>query len=403
MSVLENVKMAFSSLFAHKMRSILTMLGIIIGVGSVIAVVAIGQGGEAVLKSMFSGESNTVELYYMPSDEEIEANPSLLYEDAFTQADIDVIESIPEVEKVVATSTESTSVRYQQEATESMVTGVNQAYLDVQGLEVDAGRNLLASDFLGGSRAAVVSESIKDELLEDGEDLEANELLGMIIYMNNQPVEIVGVQEAEDSFFDLGMNMVYVPIKTWQSVFADTSITEVSIKAEGPDELEIAGEKAADMLNQLHEKDDAYQILNMEEIADGIGKVTRIMTIIISSIAGVSLLVGGIGVMNIMLVSVTERTREIGVRMSLGATRGQILFQFLIEAMTLTLVGGLIGMALGSGTALIVSHFAGWQPLVSLPVIIGGILFSMLIGVIFGLLPANKASRLDPIESLRYE
>src|SRR5690625_1614528 len=175
-----------------------------------------------------------------------------------------------------------------------MVTGVNQAYLDVQGLEVDAGRNLLASDFLGGSRAAVVSESIKDELLEDGEDLEANELLGMIIYMNNQPVEIVGVQEAEDSFFDLGMNMVYVPIKTWQSVFADTSITEVSIKAEGPDELEIAGEKAADMLNQLHEKDDAYQILNMEEIADGIGKVTRIMTIIISSIAGVSLLVGGI-------------------------------------------------------------------------------------------------------------
>ncbi len=403
MSVLENVKMAFSSLFAHKMRSILTMLGIIIGVGSVIAVVAIGQGGEAVLKSMFSGESNTVELYYMPSDEEIEANPSLLYEDAFTQADIDVIESIPEVEKVVATSTESTSVRYQQEATESMVTGVNQAYLDVQGLEVDAGRNLLASDFLGGSRAAVVSESIKDELLEDGEDLEANELLGMIIYMNNQPVEIVGVQEAEDSFFDLGMNMVYVPIKTWQSVFADTSITEVSIKAEGPDELEIAGEKAADMLNQLHEKDDAYQILNMEEIADGIGKVTRIMTIIISSIAGVSLLVGGIGVMNIMLVSVTERTREIGVRMSLGATRGQILFQFLIEAMTLTLVGGLIGMALGSGTALIVSHFAGWQPLVSLPVIIGGILFSMLIGIIFGLLPANKASRLDPIESLRYE
>lgn len=403
MSVLENVKMAFSSLFAHKMRSILTMLGIIIGVGSVIAVVAIGQGGEAVLKSMFSGESNTIELYYMPSDEEIEANPSVLYEDAFTQADIDVIESIPEVEKVVATSTESTNVRHQQETTESMVTGINQAYLDVQGLEVDVGRNLLASDFLGGSRAAVVSESIKDELLEDGEDLEANELLGMIIYMNNQPIEIVGVQEAEDSFFDLGMNMVYVPIKTWQSVFANTSITEVSIKAAGPDELEIAGEKAADMLNQLHEKDDAYQILNMEEIAEGIGKVTRIMTIIISSIAGVSLLVGGIGVMNIMLVSVTERTREIGVRMSLGATRGQILFQFLIEAMTLTLVGGLVGMALGSSTALIVSHFAGWQPLVSLPVIIGGILFSMLIGIIFGLLPANKASRLDPIESLRYE
>lgn len=403
MSVMENIRMAFSSLFAHKMRSILTMLGIIIGVGSVIAVVAIGQGGEAVLKSMFSGEENTIELFYMPSDEEVEANPAVLYEDAFTQADIELVESIPEVEKVVATSTESTNIRYQQEETDSMVTGINQAYLDVQGLAIEHGRNLLAADFLGGSRVAIVSESIKDELLEDGEDLEASELLGMIVYLNNQPTEIVGVLEAEDDFFSFGINSVYVPIKTWQSIFANTSITEVSIKATGPDELQVAGEKAADLLNKVHDKDEAYEILNMEEIAEGIGKITRIMTIIISSIAGVSLLVGGIGVMNIMLVSVTERTREIGVRMSLGATRGQILFQFLIEAMTLTLVGGLVGMILGSGTALLVSHFAGWQPLVSLPVIIGGILFSMLIGIIFGLLPANKASRLDPIEALRYE
>ena len=127
------------------------------------------------------------------------------------------------------------------------------------------------------------------------------------------------------------------------------------------------------------------------------------MTTIIGSIAGVSLLVGGIGVMNIMLVSVTERTREIGVRMSLGATRGQILFQFLVESVTLTLIGGIIGMGLGTGASFLVSHFAGWPPLVSFPVIIVGILFSMVIGVIFGILPANKASRLDPIESLRYE
>lgn len=403
MSVFESVKMAFSSLFAHKLRSILTMLGIIIGVGSVIAVVAIGQGGEAVLKSMFSGDSNTIELMYMPSDEEIEADPSVLYEDAFTQTDIDMIEEIPEVEKVVSSSTESTDLRYQEEETDSTVIGINQAYVDVQKIDIAHGRNLVAADFLGGSRATVVSESVKDDLLEDGEDAEASELLGMVIYMNNQPVEIVGVLEEEDDFLSMGMNTAYVPIKTWQSVFADTAITEVSIKTESADDLEIAGEKAATMLNTFHEQDDAYQILNMEEIADGIGKITRIMTIIISSIAGVSLLVGGIGVMNIMLVSVTERTREIGVRMSLGATRGQILFQFLVEAIVLTLIGGIIGMALGSGTALLVSHFAGWQPLVSIPVIVGGVLFSMLIGVVFGLLPANKASRLDPIEALRYE
>lgn len=399
MSVLENIKMAFASLRAHKMRSILTMLGIIIGVGSVIAVVAIGQGGEAVLKSQFAGESNTIELFYMPSDEEIESNSSVLFEDAFTQEDIDAIETIPEVEKVVATSSESSIVRYRQEDSEAMIMGINQAYLDVQGLEIAEGRNLMAADFLGGSRVAVVSEKFQDDLFAD----EDEKLLGKVVYIDAQPVEIIGVIESEGGIFSFASNMVYVPMKTWQSIYAKTSITEVAIKAVGPDDVQIAGEKAAMMLNQMHDKDDAYQILNMEEIAEGIGKITRIMTIIISSIAGVSLLVGGIGVMNIMLVSVTERTREIGVRMSLGATRGQILFQFLIEAMTLTLIGGLVGMLLGTGAALAVSHFAGWPPLVSLPVIIGGILFSMLIGIVFGLLPANKASRLDPIESLRYE
>lgn len=399
MSVLENIKMAFASLRAHKMRSILTMLGIIIGVGSVIAVVAIGQGGEAVLKSQFTGESNTIELYYMPSDEEVESNADVLYQDAFTQEDITAIETIPEVEKVVATSSESSQVRYQQENTDGMIMGINQAYLDVQGLEIAEGRNLLAADFLGGARVAVVSDNLQEELFDD----EDKELLGKVVYIDSYPVEIVGVVESEDGIFSFGSSTVYVPMKTWQSIFAKTSITEVSIQAGGPDEVQTAGEKAALMLNQMHDKEEAYQILNMEEIAEGIGQITRIMTIIISSIAGVSLLVGGIGVMNIMLVSVTERTREIGVRMSLGATRGQILFQFLIEAMTLTLIGGLIGMLLGSGAALLVSHFAGWPPLVSLPVIIGGILFSMLIGIIFGLLPANKASRLDPIEALRYE
>lgn len=399
MSILENIKMAFSSLRAHKMRSILTMLGIIIGVGSVITVVAVGQGGEAVLKSQFTGESNTVDLFYMPSDEEIEQDSGILTEDAFTAEDISLIEAIPEVEKVVATSTESASIRHIEETSDAMVMGINQAYIDVQGLDISKGRNLMAADFLGGSRVAVVSDSLKDSLFED----EDEELLGKVIYVGEQPVEIVGVVEKTGGIFDLSSDMIYIPMQTWQSIFLKNSITEVSIKSSGPDELEVAGEKAAKLLNKVHDKDEAYQILNMEEIAEGIGKITRVMTIIISSIAGVSLLVGGIGVMNIMLVSVTERTREIGVRMSLGATRGQILFQFLIEAITLTLIGGLIGMGLGTGVALLVSHFAGWPPLVSIPVIIGGILFSMVIGIVFGLLPANKASRLDPIEALRYE
>lgn len=397
MSIIENFKMAFSSLRAHKMRSILTMLGIIIGVGSVIAIVAIGQSGEAMLKSQFIGEENTIELFYMPSDEEIQANPNIWMEDPFTQEDINIIEDIPEVENVVATSSESTSIRYREENTDGFVTGINQAYLDVHGLNIAEGRNLLAADFLGGSRTAIVSESFQEELF-DGADI-----LGQVVYIGSQPVEIVGILESETGFLSFDSNEVYVPLKTWQTIFKTTAFNEVSIQANSPEELQIAGEQATETLNRIHDTDDSYQIMNMEEIADGIGQVTRIMTIIIGSIAGVSLLVGGIGVMNIMLVSVTERTREIGVRMSLGATRGQILLQFLIESVTLTLLGGIVGMALGAGAASLVSYFAGWPALVSIPVIIGGILFSMLIGVVFGILPANKASRLDPIESLRYE
>lgn len=397
MSIFENMKMALSSLFAHKMRSILTMLGIIIGVGSVIAVVAIGQGGEAMLKSQFAGEENTTELYYEPSDEELQSNPDAFLESAFTEEDIQTIEDIPEIQRVVTSSAESGQVRYREEDTEGYITGISEEYMDVNQLKTDSGRSLSSGDFLAGNRAAVVSESFRDELFD------GDEMLGEVIYIGSQPIEIVGVLEKEDSIFDFDSNDIYLPLKTWQSIFASSDVNEVSIQAESPEKLQDAGEKAVNILNRIHDKEDAYQLMNMEEIAEGVGQVTNIMTIIIGSIAGVSLFVGGIGVMNIMLVSVTERTREIGVRMSLGATRGQILTQFLIESITLTLFGGLIGMLLGAGAAMLVSHFAGWPSLVSLPVIISGILFSMFIGVIFGILPANKAARMDPINALGHE
>lgn len=396
MSVIENVKMALSSLRAHKMRSFLTMLGIIIGVASVIAIVAIGQGGEAMLKSTLVGEGNTIELYYMPSEEEMQSNPNAWLMKPFTPQDIQALESIPEVSQVVTISSEYANARYREETIESSVTGINQAYLDVLKLDIDKGRNFVSSDFIAGQRVAVISHTLEEELFGE------KKAVGEVIYINSQPLEIIGILKEPSGIFSLGINEVYIPWKTWRTIFGKSEYSQVLLQTENVDDLQKAGEKAADLMNRMHDTD-GYQVLNMEEIAAGISKITTIMTIIISSIAGVSLLVGGIGVMNIMLVSVTERTREIGIRMSLGATRGQILFQFLVEAMTLTLIGGLIGMLLGTGAASLVSYFAGWPSLVSLPVIIGGILFSMLIGVIFGILPANKAASLDPIESLRYE
>lgn len=397
MSFFENMKMAFSSLMAHKLRSILTMLGIIIGVGSVIAVVAIGQGGEEMLKSQFSGEDNTTDIYYEPSDEEIQSGSEATMDTDFTEEDIREIESIPEVKNVVTSSSENSKVRFQDEDTDGNIVGINEEYMNIESLDTNEGRTLESGDFLAGNRSAVVSESFQDDLF-DGDDM-----VGKVVYIGSQPVEIVGVLGGEDNLFDLDTNDLYLPFKTWQTVFASSDISELSIQAESSEELEIAGEKSTEALNRLHDKEDAYQLLNLEEMEEGIGQVTGVMTIIIGSIAGISLLVGGIGVMNIMLVSVTERTREVGIRMSLGATRGQILIQFLIESVTLTLVGGLIGMFVGAGGAMIVSSIAGWPSLVSFPVIAGGILFSMFIGVVFGILPANKAAKMDPIQALGHE
>lgn len=380
------------------MRSILTMIGIIIGVGSVIIVVAIGQGGEAMLKSQLTGPGNTMDLFYQPSEEEMLANPNSLYESAFSQEDIRAIEQIPEVKRVVASSLEFGSVSYLDEQAESTLMGVNSAYFELNPPKMEDGRNFSSADFLGGRRVAIVSYSLQEELFGD------KSAVGEVIRIGGaQPVEIIGVLEKPTGIFSFGSLEVYIPTETWLTIYGSRDISTVTLQAESADDLQIVGEKAANLMNQRYNTEDSYQVINMEEIAEGIGQITKVMTLIISSIAGISLFVGGIGVMNIMLVSVTERTREIGIRKALGATRAQVLTQFLIESVTLTLIGGLIGIGLGWGVTVLIGVFAGWPSLMSWQVVLGGMLFSMLIGVVFGILPASKASKLDPIESLRYE
>src|SRR6478736_6045238 len=362
MSLIENIRMALSSVLAHKMRSILTMLGIIIGVAAVIIVVAIGQGGEQMIKSEITGASNTVDVYYQPPEDEMQADDlSMTGEPIFTED------------------------------------AINEGYIEVNQLEVSKGRMLDSSDFLSGNRVGVITSDMKKELFDK------KEALGQVVWVQGQPIKIIGVTKKATGFLAFEIPTIYIPNNTYKSSFGKLDYTNLSVQAKSSDQLKKVGNDATDLLNNLHDAEDAYQVQNLEEIADSIGNVTRIMTTIIGSIAGISLLVGGIGVMNIMLVSVTERTREIGIRKALGASKRQILTQFLIESITLTLIGGLLGIGLGAGGAALVSLFAGWPSLISWQVVLGGVLFSMTIGIVFGMLPANKAAKLDPIEALRYE
>ncbi|MCC6081930.1 ABC transporter permease [Bacillus thuringiensis] len=399
MSLLDSIKIALSSILAHKLRSALTMLGIIIGVGSIITVVAIGQGGEAMLKSQFAGSGNqTVQIHYS-ADMNDPFGMEMVEAPKITEEDIFEIKKISEITHVVTTNSSMEPLDIEDKKEMVSITGLDSEYFAVNKVKLLKGRSLQESDVDQGNNVVMISKQMEEKVFKDTNPV------GKIIEMKGQPMQIIGVYKSDSEFMGMGTSEILIPISLWPILYGKDEIQNISVQAKNVNDLEKAGKKAADVLNSRKPSDATgkYEVLNLKELQEGISKMTGIMTMIIGGIAGISLIVGGIGVMNIMLVSVTERTREIGIRKALGATRGKILLQFLIEAVMLTLLGGLIGIGLGYGGAYIVSTFAKWPPLVSWEVVIGGVLFSMTLGVIFGLIPANKAAKLDPIEALRYE
>ncbi|MGN4725642.1 ABC transporter permease [Bacillus cereus group sp. MYBK15-3] len=397
MSLLDSLKIALSSILAHKLRSALTMLGIIIGVGSIITVVAIGQGGEMSLKSEFSGSgNNTVPIQFKEDMNEplsIGERPQITDEDLFE------IKKIPEIKHVITTNSSMEPLNLNEKKDMVSVIGLDSEYFEVNQIKVKKGRSLNKFDVEQGSNVVMISTDVKDIFYPKENPV------GKIIEIRGQPLQIIGIYKSDNGFMGMSIPELLIPISIWPTIYGKSEIQNIVVQAETSDQLEIAGKKAVDVLNNRKSNDISgkYEIMDLKKLQEGLSQLTKIMTMVISGVAGISLVVGGIGVMNIMLVSVTERTREIGVRKALGATRSKILLQFLIEAVMLTLLGGLIGIALGYSGAYIVSKIAGWPPLVSWEVVVGGVLFSMTLGIIFGLIPANKAAKLDPIESLRYE
>ncbi|WP_147535290.1 ABC transporter permease [Bacillus marasmi] len=399
MSLLDSMKIALSSILAHKLRSALTMLGIIIGVGSIITVVAIGQGGEAALKSQFAGDgNNTIEIVFTPNTEDPYA--LMAYEGpTFSQENLQQLKSIPEISHVITTNSTFESLSMDEKMSEAQIFGITSDYFAVNSIKMVEGRKLDELDFSQSNNVIMINQKTAEEFYE------GQKAVGQIFEIKGQPFEIIGVYKTADSLLNFGMSEILFPLTLWPVLYGTDEIQSVTLQAKDANSLEVGGEKAVNLLNDSKSPDlkGEFEVFNLEEIQKSLSKVTNIMTMIISGIAGISLLVGGIGVMNIMLVSVTERTREIGIRKALGATRGKILLQFLIEAMMLTLLGGLIGIGIGVGGAYIVSTYAKWPPLVSPTVVIGGVLFSMVLGIVFGLIPANKAAKLNPIDALRYE
>ncbi|WML46164.1 ABC transporter permease [Neobacillus sp. PS3-40] len=397
MNILDSIQISIDSLMSHKLKSLLTMLGIIIGVASVITVVSIGQGGEAKLKNQFSGlGNNSLDIYYEPGKNEIKNSTATV--ELFTAEDVYELSKISEIKKVISSNDNVSKIFFNEKAQDGRVISYTDGYYDITPVELIEGRLIDHSDLQEGRKVAVITKELKERLFHDKDPI--NE----IIEVEGTPLQIIGVYKDKTStIIDYEKRKILVPMSIWPFLYGNDKIQMISIQAKSADTLNTAGKNAVDFLNHSKDVEGKYKVLNIKMISKNASTITDIMTAVISAIAGISLLVGGIGVMNIMLVSVTERTREIGIRKSIGATPNKILLQILIESVILTILGGVIGIVFGIGNAYIISYFTNFPSIISLPVIFGGLAFSVIIGVVFGILPANKAARLDPIEALRFE
>ena len=402
----ETLSVALGALRANKLRSFLTMLGIVIGVSAVIAVVALGRGAQKAVNERISALGTTL-LTVSPGQRfgggvaSADSRARLTMDDAeFLQERATIIAQVqPEMTKQL-------QVQYLNRNTNTSVVGTTPNYLEVRKYELEAGRMFSAADDMGRRRVAVVGPEVVTNLGMDNPQA----IIGEAVRIRGLQFEVVGVlkSKGQASPFNNPDDQVLIPIQTARyRAFGSDQLRSISVLAPSDKQIPQTMAEIQKLIRRSHRlrasQGDDFQIRNQADFLNTAAETTQVFGLLLAGIATVSLLVGGIGIMNIMLVSVTERTREIGVRKALGATKGNILLQFLIEAVVLCLFGGLVGVLLGAGGAYALSTFGSFSTEVTSDSIVLAFVFSAAVGVVFGVWPARRAARLDPIIALRYE
>lgn len=417
----ENIRLAFQGIWSHMMRSFLTMLGIIIGIASIIAIVSTIKGtSEQIKEDLIGAGSNTVNIYLYEGDNQYDAE----YGNA-TNAPIltdEVKEEIRDLEHIKNATfyynSSSASIYNNNNSLQGgSVYGIDVNYLDTCGYVIQSGRGFVKKDYDNYNKVAMIDDNAAQNLFP------SENPIGKTVEINQEPYTIVGVVRQDENYqptisnineyytyYESIVGSVMIPDTCWPISFRFDVPQNVIIKADSTDNMSTAGSGAADLLNELVSTLSAGGSSTMKYKAEDVMEQVRNMQKLSEStnnqliwIASISLLVGGIGVMNIMLVSVTERTKEIGLKKAIGARKKTILAQFLTEASVLTSIGGIIGVVTGIGLSKVVGKVTGSPTAISVPSIVIAVLFSTIIGVVFGLLPSVKAANLNPIDALRSE
>ena len=409
MSPLQTFLVALRALARNKLRSFLTTLGIIIGVGAVIAMVAIGEGAKKSVEEAFNSMGSNLLIVLPGSTTSGGARGGFGSQPTLTWDDVEAIRNeLPTVSAAAAALRTNSQVVSEDQNWTTSVTGTTPEYFQIRNWGVASGGLFTTSDVDGMAKVVLLGQTVVEKLFGGGYDP-----VGGWVRIKNVPFQVVGVMAAKGQS-PMGQDYddaVFVPVTTYQSKIQGGLQKYVNgvvfVGASSGDAIMRAERQITALLRDRHRlgegDDDDFSIRNLTEMANARAQGTETLTTLLASIAAVSLVVGGIGIMNIMLVSVTERTREIGLRMAVGARPRDILTQFLVEALTLAVAGGLIGVVAGIGTAeRLATHF-GWPFLVRSDIVLVSVVFSAVVGVGFGLYPARKASQLDPIDALRFE